>query len=230
MIRCPNLVPRQAAELDDKMPLDMGVLNGCMRNAMAVMENGCAHRVVVAAPTAGSSGVIPASVVGVGRTLGRTEGEILDALWAAGLVGAFIANQATFGAEVAGCQAEIGAASCMAAAGVVQLLGGTVEEGFHAAALAMQSLLGLICDPVAGLVEFPCIQRNVTASVMAAAAANMAMKGVRSPIPLDETIKAMLDVGRALPASLRCTCEGGLCATPTGRQLALQAVKCKARK
>ena len=227
----PNyLVPRQAAELDDKMPLDMGVLNGCMRNAMAVMENGCAHRVVVAAPTAGSSGVIPASVVGVGRTLGRTEGEILDALWAAGLVGAFIANQATFGAEVAGCQAEIGAASCMAAAGVVQLLGGTVEEGFHAAALAMQSLLGLICDPVAGLVEFPCIQRNVTASVMAAAAANMAMKGVRSPIPLDETIKAMLDVGRGLPASLRCTCEGGLCATPTGRQLALQAVKCKARK
>ena len=144
-----------------------------MRNDMAVMENGCAHRVVVAAPTAGSSGVIPASVVGVGRTLGRTEGEILDALWAAGLVGAFIANQATFGAEVAGCQAEIGAASCMAAAGVVQLLGGTVEEGFHAAALAMQSLLGLICDPVAGLVEFPCIQRNVTASVMAAAAANM---------------------------------------------------------
>ena len=227
----PNyLVPRQAAELDDKMPLDMGVLNGCMRNAMAVMENGCAHRVVVAAPTAGSSGVIPASVVGVGRTLGRTEGEILDALWAAGLVGAFIANQATFGAEVAGCQAEIGAASCMAAAGVVQLLGGSVEEGFHAAALAMQSLLGLICDPVAGLVEFPCIQRNVTASVMAAAAANMAMKGVRSPIPLDETIKAMLDVGQALPASLRCTCEGGLCATPTGRQLALQAVKCKARK
>ena len=227
----PNyLAPRQAAELDDKMPLDMGVLNGCMRSAMAVMENGCAHRVVVAAPTAGSSGVIPASVVGVGRTLGRTEGEILDALWAAGLVGAFIANQATFGAEVAGCQAEIGAASCMAAAGVVQLLGGTVEEGFHAAALAMQSLLGLICDPVAGLVEFPCIQRNVTASVMAAAAANMAMKGVRSPIPLDETIKAMLDVGQALPASLRCTCEGGLCATPTGRQLALQAVKCKARK
>ena len=227
----PNyLVPRQAAELDDEMPLDMGALNGCMRNAMAVMENGCAHRVVVAAPTAGSSGVIPASVVGVGRTLGHTEGEILDALWASGLVGAFIANQATFGAEVAGCQAEIGAAACMAAAGMVQLLGGTVEEGFHAAALAMQSLLGLICDPVAGLVEFPCVQRNVTASVMAAAAANMAMKGVRSPIPLDETIRAMLDVGQALPAPLRCTCEGGLCATPTGQRLARQAAEARAKK
>ena len=215
------LIPRQANAIGKRkgMPLDMGVLNRCMEHAMAVMENGCAHHVVVAAPTAGSSGVIPASVVGVGQALGCTRAQILDALWAAGLVGAFIANQATFGAEVAGCQAEVGAAACMAAAGVVQLMGGGVQEGFQAAGIAMQSLLGLICDPVAGLVEVPCIERNATASALVIMAANMALCGVRTPIPLDETIRTMLEVGQALPASLRCTCEGGLCTTKTGREM-----------
>ena len=212
------LIPRYAAGLHGKkLPLDLGVLNPCMETAVAVMENSCAHRAVVAAPTAGSSGVIPAAVVAAGTALGRTDAEILDALWAAGLVGALIANQATFGAEVAGCQAEIGAAACMAAAGVVQLMGGSIACGFDAACIAMQSFLGLICDPIAGLTEFPCIERNVTAAAAAVMAANMALCGMTSLVPLDETLQTMLRVGESLPAQLRCTCQGGLCATETGR-------------
>ena len=216
------IVPRYSSALNQRKmwPLDMGVVNVCMQSAVSVMENSCAHRAVVAAPTAGSSGVIPAAVVSVGRALGRTDQQILDALWACGLVGAYIANQATFGAEVAGCQAEIGASACMAAAGVVQLMGGTPEQGFHAACIAMHSFLGLICDPVAGLVEFPCIERNVTASAAAVMAANMALCGITSLVSLDETIQTMLEVGKMLPRELCCTCQGGLCATKAGRAAA----------
>ena len=215
------LVPRQAKMLKTRSctPLDMGVINSCLENAMAVLENSCAHRIIVAAPTAGSSGVIPATVVGIAEALRLSDEDILNALWAAGLVGAFIANQATFAAEVAGCQAEIGSAACMASAGLVSLMGGSIEESYNAAGIAMQSLLGLICDPVAGLVEVPCIERNVTASAITVMAANMALCGVKSPIPLDETIQTMSKVGGLLPASLRCTCNGGLCTTKTGKIL-----------
>ena len=216
------IIPRYSSALSQRKtwPLDMGVVNVCMQSAVSVMENSCAHRVVVAAPTAGSSGVIPAAVVAVGQALERTDQQISDALWACGLVGVYIANQATFGAEVAGCQAEIGASACMAAAGVVQLMGGTLEQGFHAACIAMHSFLGLICDPVAGLVEFPCIERNVTASAAAVMAANMALCGMTSLVSLDETIQTMLEVGKMLPRELCCTCQGGLCTTGSGRAAA----------
>lgn len=216
------LIPRQSGLLSGlrDLPFDMGFANRCLPGAVAVMENSCAHRAVVAAPTAGSSGVIPAAVVAVGEQLGCTDRQIMNALWASGLVGAFIANQATFGAEVAGCQAEIGAAACMAAAGIVQLKGGSIAEGFHAACIAMHSFLGLVCDPIAGLTEFPCIERNVTAAAVSIMSANMALCGMKSLIPLDETIQTMMDVGQMLPSALRCTCEGGLCATKTGRKLA----------
>lgn len=218
------LLPQYAKHLSGikKLPLDLGVANRCIEFAVAVMENNCAHRIVVAAPTAGSAGVIPAAVISVGDAIGCSDEEIIDGLWAAGLVGAFIANQATFGAEVAGCQAEIGSAACMAAAGAVQLMGGTILQGFHAASIAMQSFLGLICDPIGGLTEFPCIQRNVTASVVSVMAANMALCGMKSLIPLDETLQTMLKVGQSLPSELRCTCLGGLCDTKTGRELSEQ--------
>lgn len=215
----PNLIVPRIADRLAAMPMDMGVLNSCMSYAVAVMENSCAHRTVVAAPTAGSSGVIPAAVFSVGQALGRTEEEMVDALWNAGLIGAWIANQATFGAEIAGCQAEIGAAAAMAAGGVVQLAGGGIEQSMNAACIALQSFLGLICDPIGGLTEFPCIERNVTASAVAVMAANMALRGMGSLIPLDETIQTMLRVGRMLPRELCCTCLGGLCSTPTGQQL-----------
>ena len=205
--------------------IDTGILQKAMLAAIAVMENSCARNIVVAAPTAGSSGVVPAAIVCVGDQLGCSDEEIGKALMAAGLAGVFIANQATFGGEVGACQAENGSASAMAATGVIQLLGGTVEQGFRAASMAMQNMLGLICDPVAGMTEIPCISRNVSAMANAILSANMAMLGFDPIIPLDETIATMGRVGAALPAELRCTCEGGLCTTPTGCRLSAQAEK-----
>jgi len=197
--------------------VDTGFLNKAMFYAIAVMENSCAHNIVAASPTAGSSGVVPAAVVAVGEQMRLDDEEIAKGLLAAGVAGAFIANQATFGAEVAACQAENGAASAMAAAGVVQLLGGTAKQGFAAASLALQNMLGLICDPVGGLTEIPCISRNVAAMSNAVMSANMVMLGFDPVIPFDETIETMLRVGRQLPAELRCTCGGGLCLTPSAK-------------
>ena len=151
--------------------------------------------------------------------MGLSDGEICKGLLAAGLVGAFIANQATFGGEVGACQAENGSASAMAAAGIVQLMHGTAEQGFNAASLAMQNMLGLICDPVAGLTEIPCIGRNVSAAANAIMSAYMVLCGFDPVIPLDETIVTMGKVGEQLPDELKCTCRGGLCASPTGCRL-----------
>lgn len=195
---------------------DVGVLGRVMLAAVGVMENSCTHRIVAAAPTAGSSGVVPAAVVTLGDQMGLPDEEIRKGLLAAGLVGAFIANQATFGGEVGACQAENGSASAMAAAGVVQLLNGTVEQSFQAASLAMQNMLGLICDPVAGLTEIPCIGRNVSSATNAIMSAYMVLCGFNPVIPLDETIITMGRVGEQLPEELRCTCRGGLCVSPTG--------------
>ena len=142
---------------------------------------------------------------------------MVKGLLASGLAGAFIANQASFGAEVAACQAENGSASAMAAAGIVQLLGGNVEQGFKAASLALQNMLGLVCDPVGGLTEIPCISRNIIAMSNAVQSANMVMLGFDPVIPLDETILSMYEVGQMLPAELRCTCKGGLCNTETAK-------------
>lgn len=197
----------------------VGCLDKAMLYAISVMENSCAHNTVVAAPTAGSSGVIPATIFAIGESAELTKEEQIKGLLASGLTGAFIANQATFGAEVAGCQAENGAASAMAASGVVAMLGGTAEQGFKAASMALQNMLGLICDPVGGLTEIPCISRNVAAISNAIMAANMVMLGFDPMIPLDETIRSMYEVGQMLPEELRCTCGGGLCTTPTGRCL-----------
>ena len=190
--------------------------------AVAVMENSCARNIVTASPTAGSSGVVPAAIVAVGEELECSDEEIMKGLLAAGLAGACIANQATFGAEVAGCQAENGAASAMAAAGVVQLLEGDVSQGFAAASMALQNMLGLICDPVGGLTEIPCISRNVAAVSNAVMSANMVMLGFDPVSPYDETIFSMYEVGKMLPSELRCTCGGGLCTTKTGRCIAEQ--------
>lgn len=221
-----GFLPYQCADMQRRAEMvrtvNTGYLEKAMFYAIAVMENSCAHNIVSASPTAGSSGVVPAAVVAVGEELGCSDAEIIKGLLAAGLAGAFIANQATFGAEVAGCQAENGAASAMAAAGVTQLLGGTVKQGFAAASMALQNMLGLICDPVGGLTEIPCISRNVAAMSNAVLSANMTRLGFDPKIPYDETIKCMYEVGRMLPAKLRCTCGGGLCTTPTGKCLAAQ--------
>lgn len=207
--------------------VNTGYLDRAMMYALAVMENSCAHNIVVASPTAGSSGVIPAAILAVGEEMGCTKEEMIKGLLASGLVGAFIANQASFGAEVAACQAENGSASAMAAAGVVQLLTCkseqktcNIELGFKAASLALQNMLGLVCDPVGGLTEIPCISRNVSAMANAVQSANMVMLGFNPVIPLDETIRSMYEVGQMLPAELRCTCKGGLCNTETAKCIA----------
>lgn len=219
-----GFLPYQCAEMIQRAKtvktVNTGYLGKAMIYALAVMENSCAHNIVVAAPTAGSSGVVPAAVLAIGEELGCTRDEIVKGLLAAGLAGAFIANQATFGAEVAACQAENGSASAMAAAGVVQLLGGDVKQGFTAASLALQNMLGLICDPVGGLTEIPCISRNINAMSNAVLSANMVMLGFDPVIPFDETIICMLNVGKMLPSALRCTCEGGLCMTKTAKRIA----------
>lgn len=196
-----------------------GVLNEAALAAISVMENSCAHNIVVAAPTAGSSGVIPASIIIIGESMGLSREEIIKGLLVSGLIGSFISNNASFGAEVAACQAENGSASAMAAGGLVQMLGGTIDQAFQAASMAMQNMLGLICDPVGGLTEIPCISRNVSSVTNAALSANMVLWGFNPMIPLDETILSMYDIGKKMPADFRCTCKGGLCTTRTGKNI-----------
>lgn len=218
-----QILSKDSSEIENNMHkeriVDIGILNQIIISAIKVMANNCRHNIVVAAPTAGSCGVIPATIISCGEMLGVDDDKLVKALLASGIVGVFIANQATFGAEVAGCQAENGAASSMAAAGIIELLNGNVKEGFDAASLALQNLLGLICDPVGGLTEVPCISRNVLASLNAVSSANMIKCGYDAVIPLDEVISSMYETGKMLPEELRCTCKGGLCNTKTGRKI-----------
>ncbi len=187
--------------------------------ALAVGEVNAAMGRVVAAPTGGASGVLPAVLRTVGRERDATREQLALALAAAGGIGSIIAAKASLSGASSGCQAEIGSAAAMAAAAAVQLCGGTPEQAGHAASLALQGLLGLVCDPVGGLVEVPCVVRNGTGAAVALAGAQMALSGVEFPIPFDEVAAAMGAVGRSLPPSLRETALGGLAATPTGRKL-----------
>ena len=201
---------------------DLGILNKVMIYSTAVMEFNSSRGVVVAAPTAGSCGVIPAILYAMEEHYKYSKEEIISALMVSGLIGVFISHQATFAAEVGACQAENGSASSMASAAMVQLLGGSIEEGFKAAGMALQNMLGLICDPVAGLVDIPCVNRNASAASNALVSANMILAGFDPIIPLDEVIIAMKEVGELLPSELRCTANGGLCKTPTGMKIAKQ--------
>ena len=188
--------------------------------ALKVAEcNACMKR-IVAAPTAGSCGVLPAVLLPLCRYEELSQHQLLEALYVASGIGAVIAYRACIAGASGGCQAEIGTASAMAAAALTHILGGTAQQCADAYAIALGNLLGLVCDPVAGLVEVPCVKRNVIGAVNAVSAANMAVAGITSRIPVDEVIDAMGEVGDALPASLRETGLGGLAATPTGRQAA----------
>ena len=184
--------------------LSMGESNACMRR-------------VVAAPTAGACGVMPAVLIPLYWRENIPEEKMLEAMFTASGIGAVIAYRACISGAAGGCQAEIGSASAMAAGALVYLRGGTEEQLCHAVAMALKNLMGLVCDPVAGLVEVPCIKRNVIGAVNAIAAADMALAGIESRIPVDEVIDAMGEVGRRLPVELRETALGGLAATPTGR-------------
>lgn len=187
--------------------------------ALAASEcNACMGR-VCAAPTAGACGVLPGILLAMSEERGSSDSEIATVLVTAGLVGSVIAARASLSGAEGGCQAECGSAAAMGAAALVELEGGTPEKAGHAAALALKGFMGLVCDPVAGLVEVPCIKRNAIAAVHALTAADMALAGVVSAIPVDEVIDAMGRVGRALPEELRETGRGGVAATPTGRAI-----------
>lgn len=183
--------------------------------------NACMRR-IVAAPTAGASGVLPAVLIPAQEKLGCSDRQMVEALYVAGAFGEVIAARASIAGAEGGCQAEVGSASGMAAAALTALQGGSREQMAHACAMALKNLLGLVCDPVAGLVEVPCVKRNVAGAMNALACSEMALAGVASAIPCDEVIDAMRAVGDALPASLRETGQGGLAATPTGRSVRLR--------
>ena len=187
--------------------LRMGESNACMKR-------------IVAAPTAGSCGVLPAVLIPYAAANGTGDEEIVRSLFVAAGIGQIIASRASISGAEGGCQAEIGAASAMAAAALVSLRKGSPEMSAHACAMALMNLLGLVCDPVAGLVEIPCVKRNVVGAVNAISCADMALAGIESAIPADEVIDAMRSVGDMLPGALRETGTGGLAATPTGREAA----------
>jgi L-serine dehydratase len=191
-----------------------------LARALAVQEVNAAMGVIVAAPTAGGAGVLPAVLTGLAHARGISDDAVVDALAVAGLIGAVIAERASLSGAEGGCQAETGAAAAMAAGAATEMLGGSPAQVGHATALAMQGTLGLVCDPLGGLVELPCVFRNATGSAIALTGIELAMAGVEFKIPVDEVIDVMGEIGRSMDVRYRETAGGGLAATPTGRRLA----------
>ncbi len=201
-------------------PLAGTLFTEVLAGALAVQEVNAAMGVIVAAPTAGGAGVLPGVLLGIGRRREIDDGALVRGLATAGLVGAVVALRASLSGAEGGCQAETGAAAAMAAAAGVEVLGGTPRQAAHAAGLTMQGTLGLVCDPLGGLVEVPCVYRNATGAAMALAGIEMALAGIEFPIPIDEVIDTMGEIGRTMDVRYRETAGGGLAATPTGRRLA----------
>ncbi len=211
--------------MEEGLLLGGDYLNRVTAEALKTAERNACMKRIVAAPTAGSCGVLPAVLIPLYRAGEYKKEEICRALTVAAGFGQVIAQRATLSGAEGGCQAEVGSASAMAAAALVWLKGGSGEQCAHAAAIALGNLLGLVCDPVAGLVEVPCVKRNVIGALGAVAAANMALAGLTSVIPCDEVIDAMGAVGRTMHSSLRETGLGGLAGTPTGCALRGCALK-----
>lgn len=192
-----------------------------MEKAVKMGESNACMRRIVAAPTAGSCGVIPAVFLTAQEKMGYTDDKMAEALYISAGVGAVIAENASIAGAAGGCQAEIGSASAMAAAGFTWLQGGSAEMAAHASAMALKNMLGLACDPVCGLVEIPCVKRNVSGAVNAVTSSQMALAGIKSAIPVDEVIDAMRRIGNEMPLSLRETAQGGLATTKTAKEIAL---------
>ena len=195
------------------------LMNRIIAANMAIMEVKSSMGLIVAAPTAGSCAVLPGTLIPVAEDLQLGRDQLVQAFFASALIGLLIANRSTFAAEECGCQAECGSASGMVAGGLVHMKGGTVEQGLSAASMALQNMIGLVCDPVANRVEVPCLGKNIQASMNGIASANMALAGMDPVIPLDEVIQAMDEAGRSLPRTLRCTGLGGLSITPTSKKI-----------
>jgi L-serine dehydratase len=222
MYSASGLVGGDAAKLrtGPDGPLAGTPFRDILARALAVQEVNAAMGVIVAAPTAGGAGVLPAVLTGLAAARNIPDETVVDALAVAGLIGAVIAERASLSGAEGGCQAETGSAAAMAAGAAVEMLGGTPSQSGHAAALAMQGMLGLVCDPLGGFVELPCVFRNATGSAIALTGIELAMAGVEFRIPVDEVIDVMGQIGKEMDVRYRETAGGGLAATPTGRRLA----------
>lgn len=190
-----------------------------MARAISCSEVNAAMGRIVATPTAGSCGILPAALITAGEKLNKTDDDLVKALFTAAGVGILIAKNATISGAEGGCQAECGSAAAMASAAVVEMMGGTPEMALNAGAIVIKNILGLVCDPIAGLVEAPCAKRNASGAASALTIADMVMSGVKSIIPFDDVVLAMYKTGKQLPCELRETALGGLADTPTGIEL-----------
>jgi len=222
MYSASGLVGGDAAKLRNSMngPLAQTPFRDILTRALAVQEVNAAMGVIVAAPTAGGAGILPAILTGLAKARSVSDEKVVDGLATAGLIGAVVAERASLSGAEGGCQAETGAAAGMAAGAATEMLGGTPSQVGHAVALTMQGTLGLVCDPLGGLVELPCVFRNATGSAIALAGIEMALAGITFAIPVDEVIDVMGEIGREMDVRYRETAGGGLAATPTGRRLA----------
>lgn len=195
------------------------LINSAMAKALSTSEVNASMGKIVACPTAGASGILPSAVLTAKERLNLTDEDVIKGLFTAAGVGEIVAKNATISGAEGGCQAECGVASAMAAAAVVEMSGGTPEACLNAASFSLINIMGLVCDPIAGLVEYPCALRNASGVVNALISADLALAGVNSLVPFDEVVDAMYKVGKLLPESLRETAMGGLASTPTGEEL-----------
>ncbi|MDQ0243553.1 L-serine dehydratase [Bacillus fengqiuensis] len=194
-------------------------ISDAMTFSLATSESNARMGVIVATPTAGAAGILPGVLFSLHKNEGASYKELVMGLFTASMLGYVIANRSFISGAAGGCQAEVGSATAMAAGTIVELKGGTPKQAVNATAIAMKSLLGLVCDPVAGLVEVPCIKRNVIGTSIAFSAADLSLAGVESRIPCDEVIEAMYKVGKEMPRTLRETALGGLAMTETGKKV-----------
>ncbi len=201
-------------------PLTGPILSRAVARAMAVNEVNAGMGCIVATPTAGSAGILPAVLLTVQEARGFSDDDVVNALFTASGIGAVIFRRASVSGAAGGCQAETGSAAAMAAGAAVEMLGGDPRQSAQAVAITMKNMLGLVCDPVAGLVEVPCVKRNAAGAAQCFIAVDLALAGVESVIPPDEVIDAMASIGRRMDERFKETAQGGLAATPTGRRLA----------
>ncbi|SFJ94785.1 L-serine dehydratase [Halobacillus dabanensis] len=205
--------------MKNQTPLSGNLLMDAVSKAVATNEVNAAMGTICATPTAGSAGCVPGTLFAVKNQLNPTREQMVRYLFTSGAFGFVVANNASISGAAGGCQAEVGSAAGMASAAIVEMAGGTPAQSAEAMAITLKNMLGLICDPVAGLVEVPCVKRNAMGASNAVVAADMALAGVTSRIPCDEVIDAMYKVGQRMPSAFRETAQGGLAATPTGREL-----------
>ena len=221
-----GMVGWNAKTLDEAPDLlDAPLLKRVQAYAMAVNEENARMGRIVAAPTAGSAGTVPGALLGVADHLGVSDDDLVMPLVLAAGIAEIIGKSMFIAGSTGGCQAEIGSSAAMAAAAVTELLGGDAKASVHAGAMALMNTIGLVCDPVGGYVEVPCVSRNAFYAVHAISSAQLALAGLESVIPPDEVVSAMASVGRLLPPELRETGEGGIADTPTGRRIALDMVR-----